>query len=217
MRALYEIGDRVEVREAAGEPWRDGIVTDMRPGTFWAEVNGVTLEIGRRNTWPKHRPSAKSAPKVRLMRPPPPIAEPEEGPTAAEIMSKPAWDRPFLPQPKPQEAGRSLEYLGYVRTQSCMVRGYDCSGGIHAHHAAPAGHGTMGGKCSDFLAVPLCDHHHLGHWHQKGHLPGMTHDESMFRFGAEQHRLLRAWFDRMDDEEQRDALVAFFDQRAKTP
>lgn len=51
---------------------------------------------------------------------------------------------------------RSDDYLAFVRSKPCLI----CGRPATAHHQPPKGHGIMGGKVSDFRAVPLCDDHH---------------------------------------------------------
>jgi hypothetical protein len=60
--------------------------------------------------------------------------------------------------PKP-ETYRSERYLGYVRSQPCLVHG--CKIEAEAHHAGGIVSGRgVGSKGSDYRAVPLCRVHH---------------------------------------------------------
>jgi hypothetical protein len=55
---------------------------------------------------------------------------------------------------------RDAKYLVFVRSQPCLI----CKRpGSTAHHQPERRKGTMGGKTSDYRAVPLCfDHHNEG-------------------------------------------------------
>lgn len=55
------------------------------------------------------------------------------------------------------------EYLAFIRTQPCIICGRTHC--VAAHHQPEKGQGTMGGKCSDYRTIPLCegiDGHHRG-------------------------------------------------------
>lgn len=51
------------------------------------------------------------------------------------------------------------KYLAFVRLQPCLI----CKRpGSTAHHQPQRRKGTMGGKTSDYRAVPICFDHHNG-------------------------------------------------------
>lgn len=69
--------------------------------------------------------------------------------------------------PRPANPFKTLpaedpHYLDFIRSQPCLI----CQRPwVDPHHQTEAGQGTMGGKCSDYRAVPLCggiDGHHTG-------------------------------------------------------
>jgi hypothetical protein len=199
MKATYTEGDRIEIRESAGGMWKEATVTDVEPGKFFAVIGNTVYEITSRMTWPKHRLSAKPAPKVRLMRPPPPIAGPVDG--FAEASAKlegvaralgwqpPQPARDFKPQPKPLPPDRNLGYLKWVAMQPCCLTGEE--GRSEAHHWFGGAKG-MGQKVSDWHVCPLTPEMHR-YWHDHGHLPDMTREQSETLFYRTQARLLALW------------------------
>lgn len=52
---------------------------------------------------------------------------------------------------------RSIEYLNFVRSHTCVVCG---ARGVDAHHLIGHGQHGMNSKASDFLAIPMCRNHH---------------------------------------------------------
>ncbi len=231
MKATYTEGDRVEIKFTARSVWHPGIVAHVGDGSISVRIGDDVHLVSHARTWPKLQATKKAAPRVVHM-PAPPVAALDDGNDDGPIygggghfapgLLVPVPMREFKPQPKPLPPGRSLEYLAFVRTQPCMVAAHvgkltsdvGCEGGLHAHHAAPKGHKSMGAKCSDFYAVPLCDRHHLQWWHQKGYLPPFTHDGTMEMFAMEQRRLLTVWIRRLDDAEQTAMMVAWLESRA---
>lgn len=53
---------------------------------------------------------------------------------------------------------RDASYLEFVRSLGCLV----CGRPAEAHHQAVRGQGSVGAKCSDYRALPLCHDHHCG-------------------------------------------------------
>lgn len=53
---------------------------------------------------------------------------------------------------------RDESYLVFVRSKPCLV----CGRPAEAHHQPVRHHGSVGAKCSDYRAVPLCTDHHVG-------------------------------------------------------
>jgi len=62
------------------------------------------------------------------------------------------------PQPK-NKPYRSEKLKAFTRKQKCVVPG--CCGCGDAHHENVIGSGTMGGKCSDTMLIPMCRQHHM--------------------------------------------------------
>jgi len=56
------------------------------------------------------------------------------------------------------EKNRDADYLSFVRSRGCLI----CGRTSEAHHQAVRGHGSVGTKCSDYRALPLCHDHHCG-------------------------------------------------------
>jgi len=48
------------------------------------------------------------------------------------------------------------KYLAYIRSQPCIVCGFD--GGCHPHHILSG----SGKRNNDYFTVPLCSYHHTG-------------------------------------------------------
>jgi len=67
------------------------------------------------------------------------------------------------PQPKPVPV-RDPEYLAWIRTQPCIRCDRHPS---EAHHQPAVGHSSVGSKCDDTRAVPLCTDHHA-ELHRRG-------------------------------------------------
>lgn len=62
----------------------------------------------------------------------------------------------------PKSAESNGRYLAYIRSLPCEKCGSvpPCE----AHHQPAIGHGSMGSKCSDYRAIPLCSScHHILH------------------------------------------------------
>lgn len=214
----WSIGDRVETKARANEPWVPGAIHDIdSEGTLWITDDRGQVAVSRRATWPKVQACRKPAPKPRLlMRPPPPPVDQAalEGVARSLGRQPPQEPREFKPQPKPKEPGRSLEYMAHVRTGACIAANCTEINGTHAHHAGPKGTHAIARKVSDGYCVSLCHECHR-FFHDHGHLPGMTRDHTERAFDQAQATTLRSWFDRLSYEEQRDALVLWFDESCR--
>jgi hypothetical protein len=67
------------------------------------------------------------------------------------------------PQPKPVRVSDPA-YLSWIRTQPCIRCDRQPS---EAHHQPAVGHSSVGSKCDDTRAVPLCTEHHA-ELHRRG-------------------------------------------------
>lgn len=195
----WNIGDRVQTKASASERWVDGAVSMLDDGDVYVDSGSMGVVIvSRRQTWPKIQASNRLPPKVRhLPAPPPPIVEPD--PYLVEMLRRHTMEkdvavvmatpRPFLPQPKPLPPDRNLGYLKWVAMQPCCLTGEE--GRSEAHHWFGGAKG-MGQKVADWHVCPLTPEAHR-HWHDHGHLPGMTRAESETLFYRTQARLLAMW------------------------
>ena len=81
------------------------------------------------------------------------------------------------------------DYLDHVRRQPCAVPG--CTDKrVEAHHYGRRG---LGQKCGDDEVTPLCGTHHRAWWHDKGHLPGLTPQESRELIRSVGMRIRKEW------------------------
>lgn len=81
------------------------------------------------------------------------------------------------------------EYLAFIRHQPCLVPGCRCRP-VEAHHYGERG---LGQKCRDDETAPLCWFHHRPWWHDRGHLPGMTPEESRELIKSTGQKLRARW------------------------
>ena len=94
----------------------------------------------------------------------------------------------------PDRAGRARRvtdraYLDHIRRQPCLMPACPMKRS-EAHHYGRRG---LGQKCGDDKVAPLCGTHHRPWWHDKGHLPGMTPEESRELIRREGERLRANW------------------------
>lgn len=83
------------------------------------------------------------------------------------------------------ERERDIAYLGWVRTQPCLLAHLGgCEGAVEADHA---GGRPYGQKSADNASVPLCTKHHRDRTESRGFFRGRTRDE---------RRQRREWLDR---------------------
>lgn len=90
-----------------------------------------------------------------------------------------------LPKEKPE---RNEAYLAFIRGKPCSVTGKH--GQSVAHHHPKHGHSTMGGKCSDFRALPITQHlhdeyHRIGRTSFQRKYPHWRPEELIARFNRE--------------------------------
>lgn len=91
--------------------------------------------------------------------------------TRFDIRSHLGYTVRMKPLPKQTAALRDPEYLAYVRTLPCRACGLPPYTDFpsHAHHQPPVGGSSIGLKCPDYRAVPLCGRCHC-RYHQRGRL-----------------------------------------------
>lgn len=91
-------------------------------------------------------------------------------------------------QPRRSERVEDAAYRAYIQAQPCLVVGCRCQSDWHHYGKHPKGR-----KCDDRETVPICFHHHIEWFHQHGHLPDMTPEETRELFKREGGRLRRQY------------------------
>ena len=111
------------------------------------------------------------------------------GPLPRKRKAKKVHPRP-APEPVRMPGKVDQEYLDWVVTHDCCVHFLGgCHRDIVPHHY-PQGSGFK----DDARTVGICVTHH-NYWHAKQALPGLTHDECIAGFNAEELKLLIEWRD----------------------
>lgn len=171
MKELRE-GDRVQVRGMGGRRLYQGRVTQVTAGAGEAYVVPDGKAKPRRVALDSVSPLERRASSPGALPSPPELARPE-----------------LRPQPRPKGPARDAAYLRWVASLPCCHCGR--RSGIEAHHWAPRR--GVSQKVHDYRTVPLCREHH-GHFHDHGHLPGITAGQTRAFFSDRQVELLVEWF-----------------------